>query len=126
MSENRIVMTKKYIDADKLKAHIQRLIKKDNYELFDVPELLSVIDSLQQEQLNVDLEKEIDKCWQNWLSPSNQKEVEGVLPKTEFTMYARHFSEFGRKQVLQEIYDGKTKPVDKITAAWLDDKEEEK
>ena len=40
----------KYIDADKLKTHIQHLIKKDNYELFDVPELLSFIDSLQQEQ----------------------------------------------------------------------------
>lgn len=40
----------KYIDADKLKIHIQYLIKKDNYELFDVPELLSFINSLQQEQ----------------------------------------------------------------------------
>lgn len=40
----------KYIDAEKLKAHIQYLIKKDNYELFDVPELLSFIDSLQKEQ----------------------------------------------------------------------------
>lgn len=40
----------KYIDADKLKAHIQYLIKKDNYELFDVPELLAFIDFLQQEQ----------------------------------------------------------------------------
>lgn len=40
-----------------------------------------------------DLEKEIDACWQNWLSPSNQKEVEGVLPKTEFAMYAHHFYE---------------------------------
>lgn len=52
--------------------------------------------SLQQEQPEVDLEKEIDACWQNWLSPSNQKEVEGVLPKTEFAMYARHFYELGR------------------------------
>lgn len=40
----------KYIDAEKLKAYIQYLIKKDNYELFDVPELISFIDSLQQEQ----------------------------------------------------------------------------
>lgn len=30
-------------------------------------------------------------------------------------------AEWGRKQVLQEIYEGKVKPVDKITAAWLDD-----
>ena len=47
----------KYIDAEKLKAHIQYLIKKDNYELFDVPELLSFIDSLQQEQPSEDLEE---------------------------------------------------------------------
>ena len=39
-----------YIDTNKLKAHIQYLIKKDNYKLFDVPELLSFIDSNQQEQ----------------------------------------------------------------------------
>ena len=86
----------KYIDADKLKTHIQHLIKKDNYELFDVPELLSFIDSLQQEQdiliINkkdweaqeqfrknkkfgkpiqkeqpeMDLEKEIDTYFQGW------------------------------------------------------------
>ena len=43
----------KYIDAEKLKAHIQYLIKKDNYELFDVPELLSFIDSLQQEEVDM-------------------------------------------------------------------------
>lgn len=58
---------------------------------------LELIDSLQQEQPEVDLEKEIDGCWQNWLSPSNQKEVEEVLPKTEFATYARHFYELGRK-----------------------------
>ena len=52
----------KYIDAEKLKAHIQYLIKKDNYELFDVPELLSFIDSLQQEQLDID---EIKREWYN-------------------------------------------------------------
>jgi hypothetical protein len=52
----------KYIDADKLKAHIQHLIKKDNYELFDVPELLSFIHSLQQEQLDID---EIKRDWHN-------------------------------------------------------------
>ena len=49
---------KNYIDAEKVKAHIQYLIKKDNYELFDVPELLSFIDSLQQETSRISLEKE--------------------------------------------------------------------
>ena len=36
---------------------------------------------------------------------------------------ARHFAEWGRKQAFQEIYDGKVKPVDKITDAWLDDEQ---
>ena len=40
----------KYINVNRLKAHIQYLIRKDNYELFDVLELLSFIDALQQEQ----------------------------------------------------------------------------
>ena len=56
--------------------------------------IIDAFDSLptvSQNQPEVDLEKEIDACWQNWLSPSNQKEVEGILPKTEFDMYARHF-----------------------------------
>lgn len=61
-------------------------------------------DSLQQEQKKVDLRKEIDACWQNWLSPSNQKEVEGVLPKTEFAMYARHFYVLGRQEQ-PEVFD---------------------
>lgn len=47
------------------------------------------------QQPEVDLKKEIDACWRNWISPSEQKEVEGVLPKTEFAMYARHFYELG-------------------------------
>ena len=51
---------------------------------------------IKDEPSSEDLEKEIDVCWQNWLSPSNQKEVEGVLPKTEFSMYARHFYELGK------------------------------
>jgi hypothetical protein len=60
----------KYVDAEKLKAHIQHLIKKDNYELFDVPELLSFIDSLQQEQPDVDLEKKIEEYFEGWSDDS--------------------------------------------------------
>ena len=57
---------------------------------------------VKQEHSEVDLEKEIDACWRNWLSPSNQKEVEGILPKTEFAMYARHFYELGLKARKEE------------------------
>lgn len=54
------------------------------------------IRSLQQERQEVELEKEIEQCWQSWLSPSNQSSVEGVLPESEFSMYARHFYELGK------------------------------
>jgi len=51
---------------------------------------------VQQKQPEVDLEKEIQECWQNWLSPSNQNSVDGVLPKEEFAFYAHHFYELGK------------------------------
>jgi len=78
--------------------------------------LISFIDSLQQEQPEVDLEKEVEKYLldnADFVTKSTSKEMVNTL--------ARHFAEWGRKQVLQEIYEGKVKPVDKITAAWLDD-----
>lgn len=99
----------KYIDAEKLKSlldekykEFMKKAKTDGYTTLqyqhmadgiDIAEQL--IDSLQQEQPEVDLEKEIDLCWQDWISPSNQSSVEGVLPKSEFSMYARHFYELG-------------------------------
>jgi len=90
-----------YIDADKLIAKIKELnLATKTYEeqvAFNnaLAMVVEIIDSLQQEQTEVDLKKEIDACWQNWLSPSNQKDIEGVLPKTEFAMCARHFYELG-------------------------------
>lgn len=62
----------------------------------------TVQEFLYGKQPEVDLEKEIDACWQNWISPSNQKEVEGVLPKTEFAMYARHFYSLGKQAKKEE------------------------
>ena len=58
----------------------------------------------------VDLEKEIKR----YLQEEHDRD-------TTVGDVARHFSEFGRRSVLQEIYDGKCKPVDKITAALLGD-----
>ena len=86
----------KYIDAEKLKAHIQYLIKKDNYELFDVPELLSFIDSLQQEQPEVDLEKEINRFLSN-ATMMDKGEWKGKYPISEmgFGVVARHFFNLG-------------------------------
>ena len=102
---------KKYIDIEKLIAEIERYENTaiDAYnprgedadfwhgKVVACEDLKTLVTSLQQEQPKVDFEKEVDACWQNWLSPSNKKEVEGVLPKTEFAMYARHFYELGLK-----------------------------
>lgn len=91
----------KYIPADELIAEIRKLrsesciSESDDYYEYAKSEIIDIITSLQQEKPEVDLEKEINARWRNWLSPSNQKEVEGVLPKTEFAMYARHFYELG-------------------------------
>ena len=44
------------------------------------------------------LEEEIDKRWKEWLS-DDKEQVEGVLPKSEFAFYARHFYELGRQSL---------------------------
>lgn len=85
----------KYIDAEKLKAHIQYLIKKDNYELFDVPELLSFIDSHQQEQPEVDLEKEIDKMWNPCFNLGWDEYSALSMNHEGFVHVARHFFNLG-------------------------------
>ena len=72
----------KYIDADRLWAEIERRIYeishplKDGYEVQSIgkieglSELLEVIDSLQQEQPEVDLEKEIEEYFEGWSDDS--------------------------------------------------------
>lgn len=102
----------KYIDAEKLKEKIDEVrqdwlgdstgleVAERGAELGAAESILNSVDdiiySLQKEQPEVDLEKEIDSCWQAWISPSNQSSVEGVLPKSEFSMYARHFYELAK------------------------------
>lgn len=85
---------------------------------------------LQQEWHEIDLDAEIEMEWDSFNKHLVEygKESEEVvwLNRFSFEDIAHYFCKLGRKQVLQEIYDGKTKPVDKITAAWLDDKEEDK
>lgn len=61
-------MAKKYINANKLKAEIERLQCEQSYKngieemgyQFAIMDILDIIDSLQQEQSEVHLEKEID------------------------------------------------------------------
>lgn len=83
----------KYIDAEKLKTHIQYLIKKDNYELFDVPELLSFIDSLQQEQSEVELNEETLR--KEFHTIDRQCFEEGIEGWQREKLIARHFYELG-------------------------------
>lgn len=114
----------KYIDAEKLKALLEQRKKQlaqwtdkeyANQRIDEIDCILDVdIDSLQQDQPEVDIEQELYKHFGQ------------VKDFTLGMRIGKYFYELGRKQVLQEIYDGKTKPVDKITAAWLDDKEEDK
>lgn len=87
----------KYIDAECLKAHIQHLIKKDNYELFDVPELLSFIDTLQQEQPDVNLEKEINSLDDIYFDLDGIAVVGATYYITveDLKDIARHFYELG-------------------------------
>ena len=130
----------KYIDANTLRVRITDLCANANFyqqkaieesnredfvssggEIYAYAKVLSLLDSFQQEQPEVDLEKEIDK----YCEPIQAWQIQEA-PFSSMDDCARHFAEWGRKQVLQEIYEGKVKPVDKITAAWLDDDSKDK
>lgn len=95
----------KYIDAEKLKKNIERQLSAhdnvDHLEVFEVGKawnrghrkalenILSFIDSLQQEQPEVGLENEIDEKWDEFVSSEGERE--------DFTRIARHFYELGLK-----------------------------
>ena len=86
----------KYIDANKLRSEIDKLI--DDAPSYDdsrtyLFEVCSIIDSLQQEQPEVGWVEEIDKVWNNGLSD----ELAG--PHNDFNIcarLARHFYELGK------------------------------
>ena len=52
------------------------------------------IDKMIEQPVSEGLEEEIDKRWREWLS-DDKEQVEGVLPKSEFAFYARHFAQWG-------------------------------
>ena len=107
----------KYIDADKLIAEIERRIDswsirgehspagqgKDTCEsrVTELSDLLSFITSLQQEQSEVDLEKEIEDYWEKICDD----EFGELIPKERETAWfddiARHFYEL-RNRALEE------------------------
>jgi len=77
-------------------------------------------DSLPDEEPSKELEEEIQKAIDKYpLNKADMDEDDIATYHQGLIFGARHFAEWGRKQVLQEIYDGKIHPVDSITAAWL-------
>lgn len=94
----------KYIDAEKLKEIIDKtwreLSDKNtkngggilDAEIYTYLSVLNVIDSLQQESIEVDLEKEIDK----YCEPIQAWQIQEA-PYTSLEKCAKHFFELGLK-----------------------------
>ena len=86
----------KYIDTDRLRAKIKNSLEFDeriqtNFYIGrrDAERnILALLDSLQQEQPEVDLEKEIDECAKSDLCPDD-------CSFYDFARIARHFYELG-------------------------------
>lgn len=100
-------MAKKYIDAQKLKEDIQANLAaisfnddyQEGYEACGMSVLKS-IESLQQEQSEVDLEKEIDKEWKKCNPVDEGMGVESAYMHIEaFDIIARHFAKWGAEHL---------------------------
>lgn len=95
----------KYIDAEKLRA---LLVKRYNAfqigqhspfrngKVESLRETIELIDSLQQEQPEVELEKEIDRFWDSCIKHKNERDGNVIWSnKIEIEVLARHFYELG-------------------------------
>jgi len=82
----------KYVPADKLIAEIKHL--QDKFPVATYEALYRLITSLQQEQPEVDLEKEIDRFLSN-ATPIKKGVYE--ITRLGFKAVARHFYELGLK-----------------------------
>lgn len=102
----------KYIDADLLRKEIERrrlsnrYIDTDGYE----EELLKIIDSLQQEQQEVDLDREIEEYWvaTGWSK---------VMTLGKFKIIARYFYELG-EQAKQDAPKGLDEAINQYLEGW--------
>ncbi len=105
----------KYIDADKLKSIIKSQIKERKEWMKDIDRsdrqdqlwsdlngedmsILQIINSLQQEQPEVDLEKEIEKFLASEDSTSYDNAGTYKVSFKDPVKIARHFYELGKKQ----------------------------
>ena len=96
------------------RGHFDHFVDHDIFDRYSVEDVEPIIDEQPSEGLEEEIQVERKKLL-DVFGPMNGEQVLAIKD------IARHFVEWGRKQVLQEIYEGKVKPVDKITAAWLDD-----
>ena len=95
----------KYIDAEKLKVLIQQLIGeciRNNWSTTEycLRKILSAIDSLQQEQTEVDLEKEVANWWnEHYADIKKGYTFEGYnghyMENSTVISLAKHFYELG-------------------------------
>ena len=110
----------KYIDAERLKSALKAQIKEREEWLKDANKLerqdqlwsdlnnedriiLSLVNSLQQEQPEVDLDKEIKKIWDKCIPEDEGMGVEIANIHIEsFDIIARHFFELGRLNARKE------------------------
>ncbi len=97
----------KYIDADLLRKELERRITDNTFgaklELIDI---LAWLDSLQQEQPEVDLDADIEMEWDSFkkhLAEYGEESEEVVwLNWNNFNELARYFYELGRNAIKEE------------------------
>lgn len=110
----------KYIDADLLRAVMkehtlfyagQANLLDDTNALDGYDEVLAIINSLQHEQPEVDLEKEIEKTWLEYECYNEDYDKIAEMRWNEFENVARHFYELGKQamkqQMLKDAVEGK-------------------
>ena len=91
----------KYIDAEKLKERIKKLDMESCISeewsgfYYAIDSVLEVIDSLQQEQPEVGLEKETNRWWKEHLHLNPENKL--WMDAHQSVVFARHFYELGLK-----------------------------
>ena len=55
-------------------------------------------------KVSEDLEDEVDKRWKEWIA-EDKDQVEGILTKSEFAFYARHFAQWQKEQMMKEAVE---------------------
>lgn len=102
----------KYIDVEKLitlleqrKKQLAQWVNEEyaNQRIDEINGILDVdISSLQQEQSEIDLKKEIEVCWETHINDAFGIPIEGRITKFEVEGIARHFYELGKLNARKE------------------------